>query len=121
MIDYHILSIVAGFIILDIVTGFSQACVNKTVDSTVLRCGLWHKSAYLFAIALAILCEYSTTYLDLGFTAPVTIPVSAYIALTEIVSIIENLGKLNPELAQSKLLDFFSLNKNRRASDGNED
>lgn len=114
LIDYHVLTIVAGFIVLDFVTGFSQACVNKTVDSSILRLGLWHKAAYIFAIAAAVLCEYSTYHLDLGFTAPITIPVCAYIALTELVSIIENLGKINPELANSKLLDFFSLNKNRR-------
>ena len=116
-IDYHILAIVAAFIVLDIITGFSQACVNKTVDSTILRKGLWHKSAYIFAISLAMLCEYSTLHLDLGFTTPITLPVCAYIALTEIVSIVENLGKINPELLNSKLLDSFSLNKSRRAED----
>ena len=117
IIDYHILAIVAAFIVLDFITGFSQACVNKTVDSSVLRLGLWHKAAYVFAIAAAVLCEYSTYHLDLGFTAPITIPVCAYISLTELVSIIENLGKINPELANSKLLDFFSMNKNRRNDD----
>ena len=117
IIDYHIFVIVAAFIVLDFVTGFSQACVNKTVDSSILRLGLWHKAAYVLAIAAAVLCEYSTYHMDLGFTAPITLPVCAYIALTELVSIIENLGKINPELANSKLLDFFSLNKNRRNND----
>lgn len=119
-IDYHVLAIVAGFIVMDIATGFCQACVNKTVDSTVLRLGLWHKSAYIFAIFLALLIEYSTLHMDLGFEVPLTIPVCCYIALTEIVSIVENLGRINPELMDSKLLDFFSLNRNRRNDDGNK-
>ena len=119
--DYHILTIVAAFIVLDIASGFSQAVVNKTVDSSILRTGLWHKSAYVFAITLALLCEYASTQLDLGFTTPIAIPVCAYIALTEVVSIVENIGKLNPEILNSKLLDFFSLNRNRRKEDGSED
>lgn len=120
-IDYHIFAIVAGFIILDIITGFSQAVRNKTVDSTIMRLGLWHKSAYVLAIVLALLCEYATLYLNLGFTLPITTPVCAFICATEIVSIIENLGKINPELLDNGFLDFFSQNKTRRKDDNEEE
>lgn len=119
-LDYHIFAIVAAFIVLDVISGFSQACVNHTVDSSVMRRGLWHKAAYILAIALAIVCEYSTGYLDLGFTMPIIAPTCGFISATEIVSIIENLGKLNPEIGNSKLLDFFSLNKNRRENDNDK-
>lgn len=116
-VDYHMFAIVAGFIILDIISGFSQACVNKTVSSTVMRQGLWHKLAYVLVIVLALLCEYSTYYLELGFEVPITIPVCAFICATELVSIIENIGQINPDIANSKLLDYFSQNKQRRSDD----
>lgn len=116
-IDWHILAAVAGFIIADIVTGFAQACANKTVSSVKMREGLWHKMAYVFAIALAMLCEYTTMYIDLGFTAPLTVPVATFIAATETVSVVENLGRLNPDITGSKLLDFFAQNRTRRSSD----
>ena len=116
-IDWHIMAAVAAFIVADVVTGFSQACANKTLSSVKMRQGLWHKSAYVFAVAVAMLCEYSTNMLDLGFTAPLTIPVCSFIALTELVSIVENLGRLNPDIMGSKLLDFFSNNRSRRAGD----
>ena len=116
-IDYHVFAIVAGFIVLDVVSGFSQACVNKTVDSSVMRRGLWHKSAYILTIFAALLCEYSTIYMDLGFTVPLTAPVCAFICATELVSIIENIGRINPDLAGSKIFEYFSQSKNRRNDD----
>ena len=117
IIEPQILLVVAGFIILDIITGFSQACVNHTVSSVKMREGLWHKSAYFFAIALAMLCEYGTLYLNLGFTTPITLPVCAFICLTEIVSVLENLGKLNPDILGSSLAGFFANNQQRRRDD----
>ena len=120
-LDYHLFVIVAGFIALDVISGFGQACVNKTVDSSIMRRGLWHKSAYVLAIMLAVLCEYSAVYIDLGFTLPIVAPVCGFICVTELVSILENLGKLNPEIANSKLLDFFSQSRKRRDGDNDED
>ena len=116
-LDYHLFAIVGAFIALDVISGFSQACVNHTVDSSIMRRGLWHKSAYILAILLAMVCEYAAVYIDLGFTVPITAPVVGFISTTEVVSIVENLGRLNPEIANSKLLDFFSMNRNRREDD----
>lgn len=116
-LDYHLFVIVGAFIVLDVISGFAQACVNHTVDSSVMRRGLWHKAAYVLAIMLAILCEYSAAYIDLGFALPIVAPVCGFISATELVSILENLGRINPEIAQSKLLEFFSMNKNRREDD----
>ena len=116
-IDYHLFIIVSAFIALDVISGFAQACVNKTVDSAIMRRGLGHKAAYVLAIMLALLCEYSAVYIDLGFTLPVVAPVCGFISVTELVSILENLGRINPEIANSKLLDFFSQSRNRRNDD----
>lgn len=117
MFDYHLFVIVGAFIALDVISGFTQACVNKTVDSGVMRRGLGHKAAYVLAILLAVLCEYAAVYIDLGFSMPVVGPVCGFICATELVSILENLGRINPEIANSKLLEFFSLNKSRRNDD----
>lgn len=119
-IDYHLFMIVAAFIALDVISGFAQACVNKTVDSAIMRRGLGHKAAYVLAIMLATLCEYSAVYIDLGFTLPIVAPVCGFICMTELVSILENLGKINPEIANSKLLDFFSQSRNRRDEDNDD-
>lgn len=107
--DVHIMVIIITlvFIALDIVTGFVQACVNKCVDSSKMKAGLFHKCGFILAIVLGTVCEWSISYIDLGFTVPIQIPVCAFICLTEIASILENLGKITPELTAAKFMSIF--------------
>lgn len=104
------LIIVAVLIVMDYVSGVGKAIKSKDVDSQVMREGLWHKSAYVGVIALALLLEHGQTYLDLGYTLPVVTPACTYIAVTEIASILENLSALNPELANNKVMQIFRQN-----------
>lgn len=110
-IDWHILIVVLIFIILDVVTGIIKAVMKKELNSTVMRNGLFHKSAFLLAIAFAYACEYGMVFLDLGFTMPIVAAVCIYICLTETVSILENLGAINPELANNKFMELFASTK----------
>lgn len=108
--DWHPSLIVFCFMCIDVVTGFTQACMNKTLDSTVMRTGLFHKLGFVLSIVLAYLCEYSINYIDLGFTMPLAIPVCAFICATELVSILENLCKITPELCGSSFSKIFNIN-----------
>lgn len=110
-IEWHILIVVLIFIVLDVVTGIIKAVMKKELNSTVMRNGLFHKSAFLLAIALAYACEYGMLFLDLGFTMPIVAAVCIYICLTETVSILENLGEINPELANNKFMELFASTK----------
>lgn len=107
--DWHIAAFTLAFIALDIVSGFVQAVANKCVDSTAMRNGLWHKCGFIGTALLAALCEWSMAFIDLGFTMPLFTPVCVFICVTEIVSIFENLCKLSPELASSKLAELFNI------------
>lgn len=107
--DWHIAAIVCVFVVMDLVTGIMQAVANKTLDSTKMRAGLWHKCGFIMAIILAALVEWAMLFIDLGFTLPLFIPVCAFIILTETVSIFENVCKLSPELAKSKLAQLFNI------------
>lgn len=102
---------------LDILSGLSQAILNKTLDSKVLRAGMFHKLSYFFAIALTLLLEWACKYLDLGFSIELFIPLAAYIVITEAISILENITKLNPELKNSPLFQLLSSTQNRRSTD----
>lgn len=108
------------FILLDILSGVTQAVKNKTLSSQVMREGIYHKLGYVLVIALAMLCEWSMQYLELGFTAPITIPCVVMICLTEIISIIENVEKITPELAKTGIFELLSQNKKRRFDDDDE-
>lgn len=104
------------FNILDFLTGFIAAAQNKEISSSKMREGLFHKLSFLFALVLAALLQYSSTFLDLGFDIPTLGTVSVFIILTECVSIIENLIKLNPEFARNKLFGSIStlINHNQK-------
>lgn len=107
-VDWHIFVIVLAFILMDIITGIVQAAKNKALDSTKMRNGLFHKIGFMFAVVLACLCEYAMTWLDLGFDVPMVGGVCTFICLTEIVSILENVASLAPELSESTFLSYFN-------------
>ena len=106
---YVVPSITAMFILLDILSGITQAFANKNISSEKLRMGLFHKMAFIFAIMLGYLIEYSMQFLDLGFNIPIATAVCVYVCVTEIVSIIENVVLLNPELNNTKFLNMFRV------------
>lgn len=107
--DWHITAIVCVFVVMDLVTGIMQAVANKTLDSTKMRSGLWHKCGFIMAVILAALVECAMQFIDLGFTLPLFVPVCTFIILTEIVSIFENVCRLSPELENSKLAQLFNI------------
>ena len=77
-----------GLIILDILTGFLYAWINKKVSSTVMREGLGHKAAELSYILLGFLA-YICFDLHSVFLLAVF-----YVCFMELVSILENCSKL---------------------------
>ena len=118
--DIYSFVVVFLFILLDILTGVTQAVKNKTLSSNVMREGIYHKLGYVFILLTAMLCEYGMKFLDLGFTAPITIPCMVMISLTEVISILENITRITPEIADSEIFNLLSNNKLRRHDDEQE-
>ena len=106
-IQWALIVLACAFMALDVITGLVQAVINQCVDSTIMKLGLWHKCGFLLAIIFGCLCEWAMLYIDLGFTMPIQSAVCGFIMLTEIVSILENLGKISPELANSGFMKIF--------------
>lgn len=72
----------------DILTGWIQATVNSTWDSTKMRKGLYRKLGELLAVVLAcVICAALVLPMDIATF------VAAYIVLMELVSVIENLDQ----------------------------
>lgn len=103
----------------DMLTGFCQALANKDVSSEKMRTGLWHKASFLIVLALAFGLEWASGYLPLGFQVPLFTPACVIVVLTEVVSILENVAKMNPSLAGSKLMELFRSSETAKA-DGAE-
>lgn len=72
----------------DIVTGWIQATINNTWDSTKMRTGLFRKSGELLVIVIAYV-------IYVAIALPVDIPawIAGYIAIMEIISVCENLDQ----------------------------
>lgn len=88
------------FIILDVISGIAAAYARKEVESPKLRQGLWHKAGYIFVLFCSILVEWAMNNgMDLGFSLPLVMPICVWISLMEVVSILENASKINPDLA----------------------
>lgn len=107
--------ITAIFITIDYGTGVANAIMHNQVSSEKMRNGLWHKFAYIVVICTAVLIEWGTQWLDLGFELPLVAPVLVSIALIEITSILENCVKINPELKDHKVLNIFSKSQDEKA------
>lgn len=105
--DYHILIITAVLILGDLGTGLCGAIKSRSLDSTKLRDGLWHKMGFFLLIAFAYALEYAAAYVDLGIDVPAVGAVCIYVMLTESVSIVENLCVINPEIAKSPIGTIF--------------
>ena len=108
--------VVSALIVLDIITGFLKAVETRTMDSSKLRTGLYHKGAFIGVIVLAVIVEWGSGFLRLGFQLPIVTPVCVYVALTEIVSVFENLCGINPELRGSKIAGIFGCNSNEKGN-----
>lgn len=96
-----IIAAVAG-IVLDVASGLLQAIKNGDLSSEKMRVGLWHKCGFLGLIVLGIYVQWVEGFADvsayLGFDFPSANAVCLYIIVTEIISIIENLKKISPEI-----------------------
>ena len=80
---------------LDLATGFLTAVKQKDIQSSKLRDGLFKKAGFLM----------------IGFSLnfPILPVVITYAVTTELVSIIENISRLNPDLLPEKLQEMFHV------------
>ena len=107
---------IAVFIALDIITGLAKALKNDGLNSSVLRVGLWHKSAEILATVGAAAVEYYKPLLGLENISILAV-VATYICIMEIVSCIENICELNPKLAKIFGPYLEKLNSNNKKGD----
>ena len=117
--------LVAGLvlIVMDILLGVSKAIATKSLSSSKMRIGLWHKAAYLGIWAVAWIFNFAVGYADIGFNVPAFDAVSIYVIAMEGLSCVENIAAINPDLKGTKLLSALDGVREKAkdaASDGTE-
>lgn len=106
-------SIVCGIlIIMDIVCGTVAAMRNRELSSSIAREGMYNKigeAMFLFIGIIANEILAMPPFDGMGISPDIAYLVAAYIAWMELVSILENICKINPELPFAKILMMFNI------------
>ena len=89
-----------AFMFIDVLTGMLKALKNKELNSTKAREGIYKKASFILFIAFGYLADYAMQYVNMGFNFPAAITICTLVIVTEAISILENLGKINPELVK---------------------
>ena len=102
------ITLCVSLMLIDFATGFLNAVMKKQVSSKIMRSGLAHKGAYLLILAAGWIIDAESHSINLGFQAPIFIPLVIAISLIEVTSIMENVTLINPGIANSPIFSIFS-------------
>lgn len=110
------------FVVLDIVSGLGKAVATHDFKTSVMRQGLIHKMGSVLAILLFVLIDIFQHYIDLSrafsdalgadglrLNINLTPWVCGYIILMEVMSIIENICVINPDIVPARLLNILGI------------
>lgn len=97
---------------LDLITGIVGAIRDgDQIKSSKLRDGLFKKVGFIFCYALGIAINYAETFLSVPFGVDLVPVICTYAIVTEVVSIIENISKINPDILPDKLKELIGYNE----------
>lgn len=108
-----------AFMMVDVFTGVLKAVKNKELSSTRAREGIYKKASFILFIAFGYLADYAMQYVDLGFSFPAAATICTLIILTEAISVLENLGQINPDLVKL-VAPFLSALNSKKEGERND-
>lgn len=100
-----------AFMVIDVFTGVLKAVKNKELNSTKAREGIYKKASFILFIAFGYLADYAMNYVNIGFNLPAAVTICTLIIVTEAISVLENLGQINPDLVKLVAPFLSALNK----------
>lgn len=109
-----------AFMMADVFTGILKAVKNKELSSTRAREGIYKKASFILFIAFGYLADYAMDYVDLGFNFPAATTICTLIILTEAISVLENLGQINPDLVKLVAPFLSALNSKKEEGERND-
>lgn len=107
-----------AFMVIDVFTGVLKAVKNKELNSTKAREGIYKKASFILFIAFGYLADYAMNYVDMGFSFPAAATICTLIIVTEAISVLENLGQINPDLVKLVAPFLSALNKKEGENNG---
>lgn len=107
-----------AFMVIDVFTGVLKAVKNKELNSTKAREGIYKKASFILFIAFGYLADYAMDYVNMGFNLPAAATICTLIIVTEAISVLENLGQINPDLVKLVAPFLSVLNKKEGENNG---
>lgn len=107
-----------AFMVIDVFTGVLKAVKNKDLNSTKAREGIYKKASFILFIAFGYLADYAMDYVNMGFNLPAAATICTLIIVTEAISVLENLGQINPDLVKLVAPFLSALNKKEDENNG---
>lgn len=107
-----------AFMVIDVFTGVLKAVKNKELNSTKAREGIYKKASFILFIAFGYLADYAMVYVNMGFNLPAAATICTLIIVTEAISVLENLGQINPDLVKLVAPFLSALNKKEGENNG---
>lgn len=104
-----VITLTVAFVILDWSTGVVKAAKTHRIKSAISFQGLLNIMAFVLAIILGVLLHIAQVYMDLGTHLPFLNLICGYIVFSEIISIVENLGEIEPKLQGRGFMKLFDF------------
>lgn len=107
----HIYSIIIALIfnLIDVITGLIYALKSKTVCSSKLRNGLFKKVGFIGCYVLAFIVDNFGHFVGFELSFDVLPIIILYVVTTELVSIVENISLINPNIVPEQILAWFNI------------
>lgn len=107
-----------AFMLIDVFTGVLKAVKNKELNSTKAREGIYKKASFILFIAFGYLADYAMDYVNMGFNLPAAATICTLVIITEAISVLENLGQINPDMVKLVAPFLSALNKKEGENNG---
>lgn len=107
-----------AFMVIDVFTGLLKAVKNKELNSTKAREGIYKKASFILFIAFGYLADYAMDYVNMGFNLPAAATICTLVIITEAISVLENLGQINPDMVKLVAPFLSALNKKEGENNG---
>lgn len=114
MENLYSIFVALGFNTLDILTGLVSAIKNKDIKSAKLRDGLFKKVGFIFCYFTAWLVDGYGDVIGFNLGVAILPVIVLYVCTTELVSILENISKINSDLLPPKLMELFHISNTRK-------
>lgn len=102
---------------LDMLTGIIAALRAKDLQSAKMRDGLFKKLGFILCYVLAFLVDTQGEQIGMEIGVKILPVVILYAITTEIVSVIENICRINPDMVPDTIKTMFRIDMAARQED----